>query len=117
MVLWHKGRLFCLRLPLLQWNDCKTTVVGARMPAVASLSEFNRNQSAVIDRFERSQEPMYLTRNGKASVVVMDADAFDRMMGFKAEVHQREMAVYDGLLRGYQDVSRCITLLIAKPNV
>lgn len=74
------------------------------MPAVASLSEFNRNQSAVIDRLERSQEPMYLTRNGKASVVVMDADAFDRMMGFKAEVQQREMAVYDGLLRGYQDV-------------
>ena len=74
------------------------------MPAVASLSEFNRNQSAVIDRLERSQEPMYLTRNGKASVVVMDADAFERMMGFKAEVQQREMAVYDGLLRGYQDV-------------
>lgn len=74
------------------------------MPAVASLSEFNRNQSAVIDRLERSQEPMYLTKNGKASVVVMDAAAFDRMMSFKSEVQRREMAVYDGLLRGYQDV-------------
>lgn len=74
------------------------------MPAVASLSEFIRNQSAVIDRLERSQEPMYLTRNGKASVVVMDAAAFDRMMSFRAEVQRREMEVYDGLLRGYQDI-------------
>ena len=56
------------------------------MPAVASLSEFNRNQSAVIDRLERSQEPMYLTKNGKASVVVMDAAAFDQICQLPAAV-------------------------------
>lgn len=50
------------------------------MPAVASLSEFNRNQTALIDTLEKTQEPIYLTRNGKASVVVMDAAAFDRMV-------------------------------------
>ena len=74
------------------------------MPAVTSLSEFNRNQSAVIAQLEKTQEPLYLTRNGKASVVVMDADAFDRMVSFKDEVQAREMQVLDGLLRGYQDV-------------
>ena len=62
------------------------------MPAVASLSEFNRNQTALIDTLEKTQEPIYLTRNGKASVVVMDAEAFDRM------------DVYQGLMRGYADV-------------
>ncbi|MGN0287419.1 MAG: type II toxin-antitoxin system Phd/YefM family antitoxin [Atopobiaceae bacterium] len=74
------------------------------MPAVTSLSDFNRNQSEAIDLLNKTQEPLYLTRNGKAAVVVMNAEAFDRAMSLKDEVRQREMAVYDGLMRGYQDV-------------
>ena len=74
------------------------------MPAVASLSEFNRNQTALIDTLEKTQEPIYLTRNGKASVVVMDAAAFDRMVSAKERAQKREMDVYQGLMRGYADV-------------
>ena len=74
------------------------------MPAVTSLSDFNRNQSEVISRLSETEEPLYLTRNGKGAVVVMDAEAFDRAMSFRNEVHEREMSVYRGLLRGYQDV-------------
>ncbi len=74
------------------------------MPAVASLSEFNRNQTALIDTLEKTQEPIYLTRNGKASVVVMDAAAFDRMVSAKECAQKREMDVYQGLMRGYADV-------------
>ena len=43
------------------------------MPAVTSLSDFNRNQSEVISRLSETEEPLYLTRNGKSAVVVMDA--------------------------------------------
>lgn len=74
------------------------------MPAVTSLSDFNRNQAEVIGRLEETQEPLYLTRNGRATVVVMDAGAFDRAMSVREEAREREMAVYDGLMRGYQDV-------------
>lgn len=34
----------------------------------------------------------------------MNAEAFDRAMSLRDEVRQRELAVYDGLMRGYQDV-------------
>ena len=74
------------------------------MPAMTSLSEFNRNQSEIIAQLEKSAEPLYLTRNGKASVVVMDAEAFDRAMSFRRDVRAREMEVYEGLMRGYRDV-------------
>lgn len=74
------------------------------MPAVTSLSEFNRNQSEVISKLAETAEPLYLTRNGKAAVVVMDAEAFDRAMSFREDVRAREMEVYGGLMRGYQDV-------------
>ena len=74
------------------------------MPAVTSLSDFNRNQSEVIARLSETKEPLYLTRNGKSAVVVMDAEAFDRALSFREEVRERELSVYAGLLRGYQDV-------------
>ena len=74
------------------------------MPAVAPLVEFNRNQSKVIDELQKSGEPLYLTKNGKASVVVMDAAAFDRIMENREQIRDLEQSVYKDLMRGYQDV-------------
>lgn len=74
------------------------------MPRVKSLSEFNRNQAAMISDLEQSQQPLYLTRNGTASIVVMDAGAFDRAMSFREGVYADEMRVYRSLMRGYADV-------------
>ena len=74
------------------------------MTNIKSLSEFNRNQNAVIEELAASREPLYLTRNGSASVVVMDAEAFDHAISFRDEIHMREMRVYHGLMEGYQDV-------------
>lgn len=73
------------------------------MPKVKSLSEFNRNQSSIIEELHRTGEPLYLTRNGSSSVVVVDSDAFDEMMSFKRRIYAREMKVYEGLLAGYED--------------
>lgn len=74
------------------------------MPAVASLSEFNRNQVEVITRLQETKEPLYLTRNGSSAVVVMDAEAFDEKIAVRDELREREMEVYAGLMRGYQNV-------------
>lgn len=73
------------------------------MPKVRSLSDFNRNQSSIIEELQQSGEPIYLTRNGSASLVVMDADAFDRQMSLRASAFANEMRVYDGLMQGYAD--------------
>ena len=50
------------------------------MPAIASLTDFNRNPNALLEELKRTQKPTYLTKNGKACAVIIDADAFDRMM-------------------------------------
>ena len=73
------------------------------MPAIKSLSEFNRNQDAMIEDLSSTREPLYLTRNGSACVVVMDATAFDEAMAFRNEVLEQEMSTYRGIMRGYQD--------------
>ena len=53
------------------------------MPQIKPLSEFNRNQNALIEDLSHSGEPLYLTRNGSACVVVMDSAAFDAAMAFR----------------------------------
>lgn len=74
------------------------------MPAVKPLAEFNRNQSAVIDELQESGQPIYLTRNGSASIVVMDAEAFDREMSYRTNAFANEIRVYNSLMKGYLDV-------------
>ena len=74
------------------------------MPAIRSLSEFNRNQNALIEELADTCEPLYLTRNGAACVVVMDASAFDEAMSFRNELFEQELRTYRSLMRGYADV-------------
>ncbi len=74
------------------------------MPSVKPLSEFNRNQTALIEELHQSGQPIYLTRNGSASIVVMDAEAFDRELSYKASAYANEMRVYNSLMAGYADV-------------
>lgn len=72
------------------------------MPKVKPLSEFNRNQTAIIEELERTQEPLFLTKNGHSSVVVMASDAFDALTSFRDRIRKQEMRVYEGLLKGYE---------------
>lgn len=74
------------------------------MPKIRALSEFNRNQNAVIEELQKSREPIYLTRNGASCVVVMDAQAFDSAMAFRNSVYAREMSLSARLADAYQDV-------------
>ena len=73
------------------------------MPAVASLTDFNRNQNTVLANLKDTQKPMYLTKNGKACAVIMDAEAFDRMMAEREEARALEERVCQGILRGIEE--------------
>lgn len=75
------------------------------MPAIRPLSDFTRNQASIIDSLAETKEPIYLTRNGSACVVVMDAAAFDEAMDFRNELHEQEMRTYRGIMRGIEEFS------------
>lgn len=73
------------------------------MPKVMPVSELQRNFKSVLDSCEQSEEPIYLTRKGSSSIVVMNADAFDREMALHDEVRDRETRVRKAVLRGLED--------------
>jgi prevent-host-death family protein len=68
---------------------------------IRSLSDFKRNTSELMERMEESGEPMVLTVNGKAKLVVQDAASYQKLL---------ESLDYDeavkGIRRGLADVKR-----------
>ena len=47
---------------------------------IYSLTDFNRNTKVHIERVRATGRPHILTVNGKASVVVQDADAYQKLL-------------------------------------
>jgi prevent-host-death family protein len=47
---------------------------------IRSLSDFKRNTGELMERMEESGEPMVLTVNGKAKLIVQDAASYQKLM-------------------------------------
>jgi len=67
---------------------------------IRSLSDFKRNTSELLERMEESGEPMVLTVNGKAKLVVQDAASYQKLL---ESIDQGEAV--KGIRRGMDDVS------------
>lgn len=68
---------------------------------IRSLSDFKRNTRELMERMEESGEPMVLTVNGNAKLVVQDAASYQKLL---------ESIDYDeavkGIRRGLDDVKQ-----------
>lgn len=74
------------------------------MPTVKPISDLQRNMTEIIRECSETKKPVYLTRNGTASLVIMDAAAFDEEMAMHDAVYERESRVYSAIMRGIEDV-------------
>lgn len=74
------------------------------MPTVKPISDLQRNMTEIVQECSETKKPIYLTRNGTASLVIMDAAAFDDEMAMHDAVYERESRVYNAIMRGLEDV-------------
>ena len=63
---------------------------------IRSLSDFKRNTVDLLDRIRKTGNPMVLTVNGKAELVVQDAEACQALLD--------RVETLDGIQRGVADV-------------
>ena len=63
---------------------------------IRSLSDFKRKTSELIDRLKKTGHPLVLTINGRAEVVVQDAEAYQALLD--------RVETIDALQRGFADV-------------
>jgi len=66
---------------------------------IDSLTNFKRQSAEYITRLQKSGEPLVLTVNGKAEVVVQDAEAYQRLVEIAARLEREQTiaAVKEGL--------------------
>ena len=50
------------------------------LKAIESLTAFKRNTNEYVKRIKKSGSPLVLTINGKAELVVQDAESYQRML-------------------------------------
>ncbi len=61
-----------------------------RATDVQSLSHFKRNTAAVMKEMKKTGNPVVLTVNGRARVVVQDAEAYQRLLELAAKAEMME---------------------------
>lgn len=74
------------------------------MPVVRPISDLQRNIGSIATECHESGQPVYLTKNGSASLVVMDAGAFDERYAAVEHIYEREQRVARAISRGYDDM-------------
>ena len=57
---------------------------------IRPLSEFKRNTGVILDQLRRSHRPVVLTINGKAEMVVQDAEAYQKMVDLVERIEANE---------------------------
>jgi prevent-host-death family protein len=57
---------------------------------IKTLSDFKRNSAQVMKRIKESGTPVVLTVNGRAEIVVQDADAYGRLQALAAKAEMIE---------------------------
>lgn len=68
---------------------------------IDSLSNFKRNTAKFVKRMKKSGSPVVLTVNGKAQVIVQDAESYQKML----ELLERAEAI-EGIRKGLDDVKK-----------
>lgn len=72
------------------------------MPHIKTSSDLQRNIGAIYDLCDRTGEPVYVTRNGQSSLVVMNADSFENLLARQDELEE-ELELYRALMQSEID--------------
>lgn len=68
---------------------------------IQSLSTFKRDTSKLMRQMKKSKEPMVLTVNGRAALVVQDAESYQHLLEAK-----ERMEAIEGIRRGLESMKK-----------
>ena len=63
---------------------------------IHSLTDFQRNTRKFLERLRNSHQPMVLTVNGKAAVVMQDAESYQALLDELAQARAASQEELDG---------------------
>ena len=75
------------------------------MPVMRTTTELQRNMGDVAALCHQIKEPVYITKNGEADLVLMDAAAFEHALDLRNAAFEREMRTLEGIERGREEIA------------
>ena len=76
------------------------------MPITMTVTDLQRNIGSVYEQCQRTREPIYITRNGHESLVVMSAESFEEQMEAQRLLSDREMRTLRALLESEREIAQ-----------
>lgn len=73
------------------------------MPATRTASDLQRNISEIYELCEKSQEPVFITRNGSPDLVIMSVETYERNTAFRQQVLEYEQDLRRRLMKAYEE--------------
>lgn len=74
------------------------------MPITKTVSDLQRNIGDIYELCEQNKQPIYITRNGHADLVVMSASAYEEQALLRQQVYEYEMALKQRVTDAYEDM-------------
>lgn len=76
------------------------------MPITRTASDLQRNIGDIYELCEQNDQPIYITRNGHADLIVMSADAYEKQALLRQQVYEYEMELKRQIDSAYLDMKR-----------
>ncbi len=68
---------------------------GTTLPRMASVQELQRSYRKLLDLVKKTKEPLYLLRNNKPEVVVLDLGKYEEMVEMRRKAEEADtLAMY-----------------------
>jgi prevent-host-death family protein len=73
--------------------------MGIAIPQIRPISDLRTNLNDVCEQAQESKEPIFMTKNGKASLVVIDCEAYEQMQQHERYVQKLREAEIEAKYR------------------
>lgn len=74
------------------------------MPITRTASDLQRNIRDIYELCEQNDQPIYITRNGHADLVVMSANTHEKQALLRQQVYEYEMELKQRAINAYEDI-------------
>ncbi|MEZ5691909.1 MAG: type II toxin-antitoxin system Phd/YefM family antitoxin [Rickettsiales bacterium] len=99
---------------IMKYHDLEKNMVN--LNDIHSITDFQRNPKGILNKLKESENPIVLTVNGKAELVVQDAQSYQKLLD-KLQYAEDLEAIREGLAQSLRGDGRPIEEFFAEFDV
>ncbi len=73
------------------------------MAITRTVSDLQRNITEIYELCKDNKEPVFITRNGKPDLAIMDAQLYNDYLEYRRQVYEYDCHIRDLAIKGWED--------------